>query len=379
MLILELISAFILGGLIIGLYMRSQLLVARTEIKTLTKNNEAQALNHKNIQDALKNEFSVLAQKIFDEKSQKFTLQNKTNLEGLLNPLKEKIQQFEKQVHDTYDKESKDRLNLFHEIKHLKELNHTMHEDAKNLTQALKGKSQVQGSWGEMVLTELLEASGLTRDQEYELQVNIEEEGKRFRPDAIVHLPENRVLVVDAKVSLTAYERYCSAEQLDEKNQALKEHIQSVSEHIAALSRKEYQQLALGEQLDFVFLFIPIEAALSLVLSEKRSLYTESLEKNVVLVTPLTLIATLRTVYNLWRRAASNKNAELIAEKAGLLYDKFVLLANDLEVIGQRIDQLDRTYQDVWGRMKTGRGNLIDQANKLKALGAKTSKQLLVE
>lgn len=322
-------------------------------------------------------EFKNLANEILEQKGKAFTDANKQNLQHILQPLSEKIKQFEKKVEDTYDREAKERFSLAREIRNLQELNTRISEDAVNLTRALKGESKTQGIWGEVILERVLERSGLKKGSEYEVQASFtSSEGKRQQPDVIVHLPENKDVIIDAKVSLTAYENFSSEEDEERKAEFLKQHLQSIRTHIKTLSAKDYHQLEGIESLDFVMMFLPVEAAFTLAVQEDNTLFTEAFEKNIVLVGPSTLLATLRTIQNIWRYEHQNRNALDIAARAGRLYDKFAGFTKELEDIGQRIGQTQDAYDRAHRQLSSGRGNLVGQVEKLKTLGARASKQL---
>lgn len=321
--------------------------------------------------------FKNIANEIFDDKSKKLVDNNKESLSTVLNPLQEKIRQFEKRVEDTYDKESKERFSLAREIKQLQELNTQISEDAVNLTNALKGDNKAQGNWGEMILETLLENSGLVKGREYEVQVNLQStDGGKFQPDVVIHLPESRDIIIDSKVSLKAWDAYCSTDEVDEKAGFLKQHLQSVRSHVKGLSGKDYQNLAGLSTLDYVFMFMPIDAAYSVAIQNDPGLSQYAFEKNVVFVSPTMLLTTLKLAQNLWRLDQQNQNAVEIAEKAGALYDKFVNFVADLEDVGTRIDSSKKSYDKAHNKLRSGTGNLIRRVEDLKTLGAKTSKKL---
>lgn len=327
--------------------------------------------------EQMKHEFSHLAQHIFDEKGKKFTEQNQTNLTQLISPLREQIKTFEKKIQDTYDKESHDRITLFHEIKHLKDLNQQISKDALNLTQALKGETKTQGTWGEVILERVLSLSGLEKGREYETQVSLkDDENKSYQPDVIVHLPDNKDIIIDAKVTLVAYERMQSTHSDEEKAVHMAAHLQSIRSHIKLLSDKQYQKLKGIQTLDFVLMFIPIEPALTVAMQADESLFNEALSRNIVMVTPSTLLATLRTIQNIWRFDYQNQNAVKIAQKAGDLYDKFVAFVEDLQEIGKRMDSTQKSYEAAMNKLSDGRGNIVKRVQELKTMGAATSKQL---
>ena len=321
--------------------------------------------------------FKNIANEIFDDKSKKLVDNNKESLATVLNPLQDKIRQFEKRVEDTYDKESKERFSLAREIKQLQEMNTQISEDAVNLTNALKGDNKAQGNWGEMILETLLENSGLVKGREYEVQVSLKSaDGGKFQPDVVVHLPESRDIIIDSKVSLKAWDAYCSADDVDEKAGFLNQHVQSVRSHVKGLSGKDYQNLAGISTLDYVFLFMPIDAAYSVAIQNDPGLSQYAFEKNIVFVSPTMLLTTLKLAQNLWRLDQQNRNAVEIAEKAGALYDKFVNFVGDLEDVGARIDSSKKSYENAHKKLRSGTGNLIRRVEDLKTLGAKTSKKL---
>jgi DNA recombination protein RmuC len=327
--------------------------------------------------EQLKMEFQNVANKIFEDKSQKFTEQNRENIEGVLKPMREQLLDFKKKVEDVYDKESKDRVSLLNEIIHLKSLNERISEDAVNLTNALKGQSKTRGSWGEMILERVLEESGLQKGREYEVQtMYASEEGQRRHPDVIVHLPEGKDIVIDSKVSLTAYEKYCTAGTEEIRDKRLREHIISIRTHIKSLSDKRYEELEGIRTLDFVLMFLPIEGAFWTAIESEQGLFNEAFDKNIMLVSPSTLLATLRIINNIWRYEDQNKNALIIAKKAGDLYDKFVGFVEALDEVGQKIDKARESYQTARNRLTEGRGNLVRRSIELRQLGVKAQKEL---
>ena len=328
-------------------------------------------------QEQLRLEFSNIANLLLEEKSRKFTLQNQENLDSLLNPLQEKIKLFEQKIEHFYGDESKERATLKEQIRQLTQLNQQMNEETRNLTNALKGEAKTQGNWGELILEQILEKSGLRKGMEYFTQsYYINEEGQRQFPDLIVHLPNKRHVVIDSKMSLTAYERYHSAASLEQQQQAIKEHLTSVKKHIKELSVKKYQQIYELNSLDFVLMFIPLEAAFALAMQNDHSLFYQAFEQNVIIVSPMTLLATTRTIANVWKQENQSRYALEIAQEGGKMYDKFVNFIADLELIGNRIKHLDDGYNEAMKKLQYGKGNLISRATKLKELGAKTTKQL---
>ncbi|MCZ4281589.1 DNA recombination protein RmuC [Kiloniella laminariae] len=347
---------------------------------TLQKEREAQTEKLQILDEArqkLTEQFENLANRILEEKSRKFTEQNKQGLEVLLNPLKENIVSFQKKVEETYDKESKERFSLHREVERLAQLNKQVSEDTHNLTRALKGQSQTQGAWGEMILEMVLEKSGLTKGREYSVQQSMHnEEGKRYRPDVVVHMPNGKDIVIDSKVSLTAYERLHSADDDTQSTTYLAEHIVSIQNHVRDLSRKSYHELDGIRSLDYVLLFMPIEGAFSIAVQQQPDLVGQALEKNVVIVTPSTLLLALRTVENIWRYEDQNQNAQKIANSAGKLYDKFVGFAEDLNKVGDFIGKAQKSHGDALNKLKDGTGNILRRVDQLQKMGAKTSKSL---
>ena len=354
------------------------------ELKTVLDEERKQAVEKiallNEARGQLKIEFQNLAQQIFDEKSRKFGEQSKASLDQLISPLRDQLGSFKKKVEDVYDKESRDRAALYAEIAHLKELNQRISKEALNLTRALKGDSKTRGSWGEVILERVLEASGLQKGREYDLQVSLRDsQGKRYQPDAIVRLPEGKDVIVDAKISLKDYEAYYSAEDPVQKEKALKAHIESLRAHIRALAAKSYEGLEGVRSLDFVLMFVPIEAAFLAAVEKDRALFSEAFEKNIMVVSPSTLLVTLRTIQNIWRYEYQNRYALEIAKRAGALYDKFVGFVEALEEIGRQLDRARTAYQTAYDRLVGGRGNLVRRSQELKALGVKAGKELSQE
>ena len=327
--------------------------------------------------EALTIQFKNLANDILDDKTRRFTEQNALSLDALLKPLQTKLTEFKEQVATSYSNESRERFALKSEIERLSALNVKMSDETRSLTQALKGDSKVQGNWGELVLESILESSGLRKGEEYLVQdSHTQVDGSRLQPDIVVCLPEGRHLVVDSKVSITAYARHAESADADTAQIELNAHIQSLRQHIQSLSSKNYSSLYGVGSVDFVLMFIPIEPAFLLALKSAPNLYQEALAKNIVLVCPSTLMATLRTVAHLWRQDHQNKNALEIARQCGALYDKFVGFIDDMEKLGQRIDQAQTSYHDAFNKLKTGKGNLIRTAERVRELGVKPSKTL---
>jgi DNA recombination protein RmuC len=357
--------------------MRDQLARQDTLLQQERGQHQEKILLLQNAREQMSLEFRNLANEILEQKGKTFSETSRQHITDLLRPLGEKIQLFEKKVEDTYGKEAQQRFALEKEIRALLELNARISVDAVNLTNALKGESKTQGIWGEVILERVLEKSGLQKGREYDIQVSLKDASGRIRqPDVLVHLPENKDVIIDSKVSLTAYEGYFSAADDEARGALLKQHIQSIRNHIRELSGKNYQQLKAVRSLDYVLLFLPVEAAFTLAIQEDDRLFTEAFEQNIILVGPSTLLATLRTIQNIWRYEYQNKNALEIASRAGLMYDKFVTFAQDLEKIGERLGQTQKAYDQAHNKLSSGRGNLASQVEKLKTLGARASKKL---
>jgi len=326
--------------------------------------------------DELRAQFAELAGKIFEEREKRFAESSHERLGQLLDPLKERIQSFEKRVEESYQNEARERFSLARELERLQQLNQRLGDEATNLTRALQGQ-KTQGNWGEMILERVLEHAGLQKGREYHTQVSLKSaDGERFQPDVLIQLPGDKQVVVDAKVSLTAYQMLTSAQDEDSRTQALKQHVLSLRNHLKGLSLKDYQRLEGLQSLDFVLLFVPIEAAFAAALQADPELFQEAYGKHVVIVSPTTLLATLRVIDSLWRQERQSQNAREIAERAGALYDKFVAFIQDLDEIGSRLQQLDRAYLGARNKLTDGRGNLVGRAEQLKLLGARTSKRL---
>jgi DNA recombination protein RmuC len=347
-----------------------------TEFENLEQKLKEQKSEVEKLQEKFTNEFEVLANKILDNKSEKFTKQNKENIDGILKPLQQKIESFEKKVDESH-KESIDRhAMLRQQIIGLKELNEQMSKEAVNLTKALKGDNKTQGNWGELVLERVLEKSGLEKDREYFMQQShTTHDGKRVLPDVVLHLPDSKKMIIDSKVSLISYERYVNEEDKEQQAKFLKEHINSIKRHIEQLSEKKYQDIYEIESPDFVLLFIPIEPAFAIAINEDNSLYNWAFEKNIVIVTPTTLLATLRTIDSMWNNEKQQQNAIEIATQAGRLYDQFVNLTDDLVKVGNQLNTVKGSYDSTMVKL-TGKGNLISRVERLKKLGSKASKQI---
>jgi len=330
------------------------------------------------LQKRLTTEFENIATRILKDRSDEFTVYNHKNLSEILNPLKERIQLFEKKVDETYDKELRDKISLREEVRKLTELNTRVSEEANNLTKALKGDVKKQGNWGEVILERVLERSGLTKGQEYEREVVVEGADHSVqRPDVIIHLPDNKHIVIDSKVSLVAYERLMSAETENQRISFLKDHIGSLRNHVKLLGEKNYQNAQNINTPDFVLMFLPIEASFSVAVQGDSEIFGYAWERKIVIVSPTTLLATLRTISSIWKQENQTKNAQEIARLSGALYDKFIGFAEDMARIKANIDRTSGAYDDAMKKMKDGSGNIIRTAEKIKELGAKTGNKSL--
>ncbi len=326
--------------------------------------------------DELRAQFAELAGKIFDEREQRFADTSSERLGQLLDPLKERIQSFEKRVEESYQQEARERFSLGKELERLQQLNLRLSDEATNLTRALKGQ-KTQGNWGELILERVLEHAGLEKGREYQTQVSLKgPDGERFQPDVLIMLPGDKQVVVDSKVSLTAYQQYVGADDDVIGQAALKQHVLSLRNHVKGLAGKDYKRLEGLHSLDFVLLFVPIEAAFSAALQAEPNLFQEAFDRNIVIVSPTTLLATLRVIDSLWKQERQSQNAREIAERAGWLYDKFVLFIQDLDEVGNRLQQLDKAYAAARNKLTEGRGNLVSRSEQLKLLGARASKSL---
>jgi len=347
------------------------------DFENLWERNKEQKEEVEKLQEKFTKEFENLANKILDEKSNKFTEQNKENMKNILTPLQDKIQLFEKKVEDTHKESIDYHAALRQQILGLRDMNEKMSKETINLTKALKGDSKMQGNWGELVLERVLEKSGLEKGREYEVQQShTNEDGQRVFPDVVINLPDGKKMIVDSKVSLTAYEKYINEEDDNLKNAFLKEHVNSIKRHVEQLGDKNYQDLYQIESPDFVLLFIPIEPAFAMALNEDTTLYNKAFEKNIVIVTPATLLATLRTIDSMWTNQKQQENALEIARQACALYDKFHGFLNDLVIVGKKMDDAKSGYSDAMNKLVEGKGNLITSVEKLKKMGAKAKKAL---
>lgn len=367
--------------------------IGAQNVKIAEREAEIKALNEKltdlkeeieKIGEKYAAEFKNLANEILEDKSKRFTQTNRENIEALLKPLDQNIKEFEKSVRESYQTEANERFSLGKEVKRLAELNQQMSVEAQNLTRALKGEAKTQGDWGEMILENILEMSGLRKDEEYFIQKELRDEAgnplrsqdsdKKMRPDAIIKYPDERSIIIDSKVSLNAYIRYVEAEDAEEQKRELDAHVAAVKAHILDLSRKGYDDY--DKSLDFVMMFIPNEPAYIAAMQGDKGLWAFAYEKRILLMNPTNLIASLRLVVDLWKREYQNRNALLIAERGAFLYDKFVGFVENFEQIGSRLHQADETYQKAYGQLVSGRGNLIGQAEEMRKLGLKTKKEL---
>lgn len=354
-----------------------QLTKKETDFDNLMERMREQRKETEELREKFTKEFENLANKILEEKSNKFTEQNKENLKNILSPLQEKIHLFEKKVEDTHKESIDYHAALRQQILGLREMNEQMSRETLNLTKALKGDSKMQGNWGELILERVLEKSGLEKGREYEVQQShTNEEGNRIQPDVVINLPDGKKMIVDSKVSLVAYERYVNEEDETLKTVHLKEHVGSIKRHVDQLSDKNYHDIYKMESPDFVLLFIPIEPAFAIALNEDATLYNKAFERNIVIVTPSTLLATLRTIDSMWTNQKQQENAYEIARQAGALYDKFEGFVGDLIMVGKRMDEGKKAYEGAMNKLVNGRGNIITSIEKLKKMGAKAKKAL---
>ncbi|MBA1437888.1 MAG: DNA recombination protein RmuC [Epsilonproteobacteria bacterium] len=347
----------------------------RYDIEMRTADEKLQLLQ--SAKEQLSKEFQNLSNKIFEDKSKQLHLTNKEQLELLLKPFREQVANFSKQTQEQFEAELKDRHLLKDELRRLKEMNSQLAEEALNLTKALKGENKTQGNWGEIVLERILEQSGLRKGVEYELQATLKnDENKTYRPDVIIHMPEGRDVIIDAKVSLSAYERFMSAEDESEKQRALKEHLQSISNHIKELSAKSYENLENVNSLDFVLMFMPVEGSFLLALEHDGEFFKRAYQQNILVVSPSTLLVTLRTIEHIWRTQRQEEHAQKIAKEAEAMYDKLVLFVEQMQNIGNYIQKTQDAYDKAMNRLSSGRGNVIRRAKKIVELGIKTKKEL---
>lgn len=357
-----------------------QMARAEADFTNLQAKLDSQQKEMEALQQKFTTEFENIANKILKQNTEDFSATHQKNITELLTPLKEKIQTFEKKVEDTYEKGLKDQTDLKAELKKLHDLNMKISDEAHNLTRALKGDVKKQGNWGEVILERILERSGLTEGREYKKQESFsDEKGQRFQPDVVVHLPDQKHIIVDSKVSLVAYERFVNADNEKDRAVFAKEHLQSIRNHIKGLSEKHYQQSGSFNSPDFVLLFVPIESSFSVAVQEDQDLFAYAWENKVVIVSPSTLLATLRTIASIWQQENQTRNAQEIARQSGALYDKFVAFVNDMEAIGKSLDSTRKTYDSALNKLYSGSGNLVRRAENIRKLGAKTTKELPAE
>ncbi|HWB64848.1 MAG TPA: DNA recombination protein RmuC [Chitinophagales bacterium] len=350
---------------------------AKTENEGFKQKLAEQRAELEQLNQKFSKEFENLANRILEEKSQKFTEQNRSNLDIILNPLKERLKEFEQKVDQSYKAESAERITLKAEIKHLVELNKQISEEANNLANALKGDNKQQGNWGELVLEKILERSGLKEGEEYKTQITTTNaEGDKIRPDVVIFLPDDKHVIVDSKVSLVAYNACVNATTEEDRLKYLKAHVESLRNHVKLLSDKNYQTAAGFESPDFVLLFVPIESSFSLAVQGDEDLFNFAWDRKIVIVSPSTLLATLRTIASIWKQERQTRNALQIADEGGKLYDKFVTFYEDLKDVGDKMDRAKLSYVDAMKKLYEGSGNLVKRAEKMKELGAKTTKQL---
>ncbi|MGO1298433.1 MAG: DNA recombination protein RmuC [Vibrio sp.] len=348
---------------------------ARHEQQLVSNQEKVELLER--AEERLKQQFEQVANQLFEAKTAKVDQQNQQSLSSILNPLREQLDGFKRQVNDSFNTESKERHTLVHELKNLQRLNEQMAQEAVNLTQALKGDNKQQGNWGEVVLARVLAESGLREGHEYQTQVSLQNEaGKRYQPDVIVYLPHDKQVVIDSKMTLVAYERYFNAEHDIAREKALSDHLLALRSHIKGLSQKDYHQLKGLTSLDYVLMFIPVEPAFQVAIQADPSLVNDALEQNIILVSPTTLLVALRTIDNLWRNERQNQNAQVIAERASKLYDKLRLFVDDMEVLGSSLDRANQSYQGAMNKLSTGRGNAIRQAESFKHLGVEIKRTM---
>ncbi len=362
----------------------SELASSKASLTSLTEKLETQKDEMKELNEKFSKEFENIANRILEEKTEKFTATNKTNIEALLKPLGENLDKFKSKVEEVYDKESKERFSLGEKVKELAELNQVISEEAKNLTRALKGESKTQGRWGEMILESILEKSGLVKDREYFMEHQLtddegkailsDSEGKKMRPDAVIKYPDNRSVIIDSKVSLTAFTRYLDSTDPDVQKAELAAHVQSIKTHILALSSKGYDDY--NKALDFVMMFIPSEPAYIAALQGDPDLWNFAYDKRILLLNPTNLITSLKLIVDLWKREYQNQNAIEIAERGAKLYDKFVGFVDNLKGVGEGINKAQSKYDEAFKQLSTGNDNLVLQATKLKNLGLKPKKEL---
>jgi DNA recombination protein RmuC len=377
-----LLLGIVLGGLLTWLiasfYFASKMAIYKANNENLKEKVAEKQQEISLLQEKITTEFKSIATEILEEKTKKITEQSHFSLKNILDPFGEKLSDFRKKVEETYDREAKERFSLEKEIRNLQQLNQQISKEANNLATALKGQSKIQGNWGEMILESILEKSGLEKEREYFLQKShTTDSGKRLQPDVLISLPNQKYLIIDAKVSLNAYERFCASEENEqERTQYLKQYLVALRQHIIELSQKNYQHLYANQSPDFVLMFLPIEPAFSLAVQHDADLLNLAFERGVVLVSATTLLACLRTVASIWRQEKQNRYAEEIAKEGGMLYEKAVGLVNALKDLGLKIQYTQNAYEEVMLKLSTGKGNLLSRIEKMKALGIKTNKSL---
>ncbi len=360
-----------------GLRLTKQLSESQTDNKNLREKIEEQKKEIEQTNSKLTTEFKNIANTILEEKSRSFTEHNKQSLDSILNPLKDRIEEFKKQVETTYEKETRDTLSLKDEVKRLSELNTRISEEANNLTRALKGNTKTQGNWGEFVLEKILERSGLEKDREYKIQVSSKNvEGKPIRPDVVVFLPDNKHIIVDSKVSLTAYESLVSADNDEDRERFTKDHISSLRSHLKELGDKNYQTAESLHSPEFVLMFVPIEASFGIAVQADKELFNYAWDRKIVVVSPSTLLATLLTISSIWKQEKQTRNVLDIASKSGALYDKFVGFVDDLKEVGNKMNSAKESYGKAMSKLTEGKGNIVSSIEKLKTLGAKATKSI---
>lgn len=354
----------------------NQIVRYQADLENLQQKHAEQKSELEKLQEKFTKDFEILANKILEDKSKKFTESNKENIENILTPLNKKIREFEEKVEKSQKENVSIHAALKEQLLSLQNQNLKITQEAENLTKALKGDSKMQGNWGELVLERVLEKSGLEKDREYSVQQNFtREDGSRVLPDVIIHMPDGKKMIVDSKVSLTDYERYTNAEE-EEKARFLKDHINSLRKHVEQLSAKKYEDLYEMESPDFVLMFVPIEPAFAIAINEDVSLYNKAFEQNIVIVTPATLLATLRTIDTMWSNEKQQRNAIEIARQAGALYDKFEGFVMDLTKVGKKMDEAKTEYRGAMNKLVEGRGNIVTSIEKLKKMGAKAKKSI---
>lgn len=362
---------FLLLGLLLGSFFTYLIYSKKLALISFKQETKAE------MKEQLLKEFKLISHEVLDGGSKNLIYHNNLEMEKVIIPFREKIKELEKKISECYDKELRDKISLREELRKLGELNIKLSQEATNLTTALKGNNKIQGNWGEMILESILEKSGLTKGQEYETQEfsdNID--GRRIQPDVIIYLPEQKHIIIDAKLSLKSYEIYISADDKIEKKSYLKEHIKSIKRHINQLAEKNYQTSIKHNTLDFILMFIPIESSYLLAMQEDDELFWYGWEKKILIVSPSTLHSTLKIIAALWRQEKQNRNAQNIGQLSGALYDKFINFLEDMEKIGRSLRIADKSYNDAMQKLSIGRGNLVSKLEKIKNLGAKTSKEM---